>query len=395
MIDPKAITALVPTRECPEAEELYFPLPPSLEVVPLVERGDNVKVGQCIANGSGNLIAPLHSSVSGVVTDLKPIQNSSGGFSTMITIRNDSRYHALPFSSFKGSLRDASVVDLRQRIYSAGIPGLDDPGHPVEELIINATEGEPFLSADHRQIIENTRAIFTGLEVAMRLMNPKWVDIAVDESRSDAVIALRNYALKYSNVRVVPLKKTYPKGADCALVNQITHKRTRQRPIDVGVLVVEISTLAQVGLSMSTGLPFVSRFVTLSGSLLEKKLNLRVRIGTPIKTLLGELISQNAKMPAQLRVIMGGAMTVVSQTSLDVPVTKETNAVLVLSHLNLPEQHCIRCARCVDRCPVYIMPIFAAQNGLQAQECVECGLCSYHCPSNIRLVDRIRKWKQA
>jgi electron transport complex protein RnfC len=239
-------------------------------------------------------------------------------------------------------------------------------------------------------MVEMTKAVFTGIEVAMRILEPQTVTVGIQDHMIDAMITMRNYALKYKNVKIIPLPTLYPQGAERVLIRELTQKRVRNSATDVGVVVLNVATCAAIGQAVISGIPLISRVITVSGTIPEKSYNYRVRIGTPIKTLLPELSPERAQKLGDIRVIMGGPMMGLTQHSLEVPVTKGTTGIILLEHSSYEEQMCIRCGRCIDNCPVFVMPIIAADKGIQAKECMECGLCSYNCPSRIPLVEKIR-----
>ncbi len=398
----KKITGLLPTREAPAPHELVFPLlqHTGTPALPIINVGDAVKVGQLIAKASGNVSANIHSSVSGLVTAIDLAPFSSGIEVMSIRIENDHKYYKVPMATHTRPIKETPKEFLLQRIEDAGIVGLGGkmipthiklrPNKPIAELVINGAECEPYLSADHRVMVEMTKAVFTGIEVAMRILEPQTVFIGIEDHMIDAMITMRNYALKYKNVKVIPLPSIYPQGAERVLVRELTQKRVRRSPLEAGVIALNVSTCAAIGQAVTNGMPLISRVITLSGTQLEKSYNYRVRLGTPIKTLLPELSADRASKLGDLRILMGGPMMGLAQHSLDVPIIKGTTGVLVLEHTVYETQMCIRCGRCIDYCPVFVMPIMAAQQGIQASECMECGLCSYHCPSRIPLVEKIR-----
>lgn len=401
----KKITRLLPTREAPAPHELVFPLcqhmgSPAQSIVTV---GETVKMGQLIAKASGPLSANIHSSVSGKILAIEPAPYGAGINVQSIRIQNDHHYIKVPMSTHTRPIKETPKEFLLQRIEDAGVVGLGGamfpthvklrPDKPVVDLIINGAECEPYISADHRVMVEMTKAVFTGIEIAMRILEPQTVTVGIEDHMIDAMIAMRNYALKYKNVKVVPLPTLYPQGAERVLVRQLTQKRVRRLAIDAGVVVLNVATCAAIGQAVTHGIPLISRIITVSGTIPEKSYNYRVRIGTPIKTLLLELSPDRTAKLGDIRVIMGGPMRGLAQHSLEVPVIKGTTGVLALKHTAYEEQMCIRCGRCIDVCPVFVMPILAATQGTQAAECMECGLCSYYCPSRIPLVEKIRLQK--
>ncbi|MDD5456577.1 MAG: electron transport complex subunit RsxC [Candidatus Margulisbacteria bacterium] len=400
----KISTSHVPSRPAPVPEELVFPLllhagKPSEAIV---KKGDIVKVGQLIAKAVSGISANVHSSVSGEVVNIKDYPHPLGMDLPAIIIKNDFQYTKIDAAPLH-SIKDATKEDLLKMIFDAGIVGMGgaafpthiklNPTNKIKELIINAAECEPYVTSDHRTIIEHTKKIFIGIEVMQKILEPAMVYIGIEDNKQDAIRALKNYSIQYKNIHVITLPTQYPQGAEKILVRQVTGKHVPHLPMEVGVVVVNVSTAAQIGMTATSGLPLIERIVTIAGDLLEKKHNLQVRIGTPIKYLLAELTPEKIQKISPFKILFGGPMMGLSQHNLDVPVLKGTTGILIMSNVVEQESTCLRCGRCVDNCPLYLMPVFAANKGIQAAECMECGLCAYNCPSKINLVQRIKLQK--
>jgi len=397
----KILTSHLPITTAPETDTYIFPVSQHIgkPAVPVVIKGEKVKVGQLIAKAEPGCSANIHSSVSGEVMDIKDSPHSSGVNTKCIIIKNDNQYTKIKTSSPK-QLKDMTKSQLIQMVEDCGIVGLGGatfptvikikPGKPVEELIINGAECEPYLTADHRLMVEYTHDIFVGIEILQKILEPKKTFIGVEDNKPDAILSLKKALIRHNNIQIVSLPTKYPQGAEKILVKQITKKRIKKLPIDKGVVVINVATAAQIGKSFETGMPLIDRIVTISGEEINKHHNYLVRIGTPISVLLPEL---KKDLDKTIKVISGGPMMGVSQHNLDIPVTKGTSGIIVIKNVIKEEGTCSRCAKCIDNCPLSLMPILAAKKGIQAMDCMECGLCAYNCPCNINLVQRIRLQK--
>ncbi len=397
---------MTPSQTASAPEELIFHLAAhsGKPAIPLVFQGDLVKVGQLIAKADGHDSANIHSSISGEVKSLSDYPHPNGFNLPSIIIKNDHKNTKVPFIPLK-SIKGTSKEELIQRIFDAGIVEMDGsmiPTHlkfnsqkKVNEIIINGAECEPYLTCDNRLMVEQTKYIFLGIDILLEILKPSKVYIAVQDNKPEAIYALRNYGIRYKNVKIVTLPTRYPIGADKVLVRYITKNRSSKLPHELGVLVFSMASTAQIGLSVTTGSPLTERLVTLSGDLIDKKMNIRVKLGTPIKHLLSELTEEKAAKHNPFRIILGGPLTGLSQHNTDVPIMKNTSGLLVLKEQSEPEQDCIRCGRCIDCCPMFLIPTLVIKNAVQIEECIECGACSYHCPSKINLVSQIHNLKNS
>jgi len=397
----KILTSHLPIVDAPESDIYVFPVSQHIgkPAIPVVEKGDKVKVGQLLAKADAGFSANTHSSVSGEVTDVKKYAHATGNDVTSIIVKNNYKYTTIKTAKAK-ALKDVSKKQLIQMIIDAGIVGLGGATFPtaikvqtdkkVEELILNGAECEPYLTADHRLMIEDKEMIFLGIQILQKILEPTKTVIGVEDNKPDAIHALKKASLQHKNIKIFTLPTKYPQGAEKVLVKQITGKKIRKLPIDKGVVVINVATAAQIGKSFTSGLPLIDRIVTVSGEAIEKHHNYRVRLGTPISVLIPELAEEKNKT---VKLLSGGPMMGVCQHNLDVPVSKGTSGLIVISNVIKEEQTCSKCAKCIDNCPLFLMPILAAKKGIQAMDCMECGLCSYNCPSNINLVQRIRLQK--
>lgn len=393
----------------PECDQLIIPVSQHIgapcEVIVAV--GDQVMMGQKIAESKSFVSAPIHASVSGKVTAIAPYPHPIGKAVLSIVIENDKLY--TPAENIKpakplAELSSAEIVDLIKDAGLVGLGGATFPTHvkltppkekPVDTLILNGAECEPYLSADHRVMLEYTGDIIMGIRIMAKALAIKSVFIGIEDNKLDAINMLKkeitgqqldgrigsvNHNLI---IKVVSLKTKYPQGAEKILVKSILKRKVPAKgiPLDVGVVVSNVGTVAQIAQSFKTGMPLIERVVTVVGDGIDQPGNYLVKIGTPFKAFF-------SKPDAAAKVVMGGPMMGFAQWTLDVPVIKGTSGILSLPKSDEEEQPCIRCARCVQACPIGLMPLFDADDS-----CMECGCCAYVCPAKRHLVQRIKLGK--
>ncbi|MFO8059247.1 MAG: RnfABCDGE type electron transport complex subunit C, partial [Bacillota bacterium] len=271
------------------------------------------------------------------------------------------------------------------------------PDTSVDTVILNGCECEPFLTCDHRVMLEETEYIVSGLEAIMKACEAERGVIGVEDNKPDAYEALRR-AVGDRPYEVVSLKTKYPEGAEKQLIDAITGREVPPGglPLNIGVVVSNVSTAVAVARALKSGIPLIERVVTVSGDVIAEPKNLRVRLGTPYEVLL-EACGGFTEPPARL--ISGGPMMGLAVYDLDIPVTKGTSGLVALSDGVSPileEGPCIRCGRCVEACPSFLMPLYLAtypdESALEYRplDCIECGCCTYVCPGNRHLLQRIR-----
>lgn len=381
---------------------------------PLVKPGDAVLMGQKIGEPTGSG-APVHSSVSGTVKGIKQRTLASGVLADCIIIENDGR------DSKSGSLcaiadpMNADISELLDAVREAGLVGLGGAAFPthvklsppedkkIEYLIINGAECEPYLTGDHRMMVENPGEVMDGARIAARILGVKHVKIGIESNKPDAFSALK--ACAGGSVDVCMLRTKYPQGGEKQLIRALTGRRVPPGglPMDVGCVVLNVSTAAQLSMSLRSGLPLISRVITVTG-MVKNPCNLRVRVGTDV----GSVIEQaGGALPGADRVILGGPMMGTGAYNMNTPVTKAIGGVVLLgAEKPRRETNCIRCAGCVRACPMGLMPLniyalakkqrFAeATAGERALDCIECGACAYGCPAKLPLVHMIRVVKRA
>jgi electron transport complex protein RnfC len=384
---------------------------------PVVKKGDRVLVGQMIGETSGFVSSTIHSSVSGIVLTVGPFSHPSGKQVLAVEIENDGFDESVAFTPF-GNWRDAAPGELIQQIQAAGIVGMGGASFPthvklsppsnktIDTLIINGAETEPFLTADHRLMVERTEHLLTGILILKKILNVSNCFIGIEENKVDANQAIMSVLKdqKYKEVKLSRLKVKYPQGGEKQLINAITGLEVPSGglPMDIGCVVQNVGTAVAVYEAVIQGIPLYERVITVSGPVVKNPKNLMVRIGTPIRMLLE---ATNTDFSAAKKVIMGGPMMGITQSDLDAPVIKSTTGILVLN-TNQPAVRrypCINCGHCVRACPMHLIPSRLAKFVEKEKteetiewnimECMECGSCAYVCPSKINLVHFMRLGK--
>lgn len=418
----KAQSVGVAIRPADLPERLYIPLQQHIgaPAKPIVQVGDQVLKGQKIADANGFVSLPVHASTSGVVEAIRlhPVQHPSQIDSLCIVIKADGKDRWIerkPVADYRLHT-NKDILDL---IREAGIAGMGGAGFPsvvklgikagtrIEQLILNAVECEPYITADDRLMQERAAEIVTGLEIMAWLVEPKEILIAIEDNKPIAIDAMRK-ACQGKPMEVVVLPTQYPSGAEKQLIRLLTGKEVHSGglPVDVGVVCQNVGTAWAVKRAIIDGEPLISRITTVTGDAIAHKGNYEVRIGTPVAGLLKQAGLKRDKMQ---RLLMGGPMMGFSIHDPAVPVVKTTNCLLAPTEQEFPdpapEQSCIRCASCAQACPVNLLPQqlywfskakeFDKAAHFSLFDCIECGACAYVCPSSIPLVQYFRFAKGA
>lgn len=385
---------------------------------PVVQVGDEVKVGQKIGEAKGFVSSPVHSSVSGKVVAVEPRLYSGGMAVNCVVIESDMQNTVMPEIVSKGELSALTAEDIKNIIKEAGIVGMGGatfpthvklappPDKKVDTVILNGAECEPYLTSDHRLMLEYPEDVVFGLQALMKALGVRKGYIGIESNKPDALEKVYEAAKGIEDIEVVALKTKYPQGAEKQLIHACTKREVPSGglPADAGVVVNNVGTAAAVAKAIRTGMPLIERIVTITGQGVNSPKNLIVKIGTSFK----EVIEQCGGLKGKIgKIIAGGPMMGITQFSLDIPVIKGTSGILVLSEeeARLPEpSNCIRCGKCVEVCPINLMPVNISAcslanrheqaEALNAMDCIECGSCSFVCPAKRPLVDSIRVSKR-
>ncbi len=385
---------------------------------PIVKAGDEVKLGQKIGEAKGFVSAPIHSSVSGKVMAVEPRLYPGGTAVICVVIESDMQDTLFEGVKSYGSLDNLTPDEIKNIVKESGIVGMGGaafpthvklsppPGKHLDAVILNGAECEPYLTSDHRLMLEQAEKVVFGLQALMKAAGVKKGYIGIENNKPDAIEALYKASQGIEGIEVVALHTKYPQGAEKQLIYACTKKEVPSGglPADVGVIVNNVGTAAVIADAIREGMPLVERIVTITGAAVKEPKNLLVRIGTSFKEVVeqcGGLVENPGK------IIAGGPMMGIAQFTLDVPVIKGTSGILILSEkeARLPEpSNCIRCGKCVDVCPISLMPINISAFSLQdkfeqaeachAMDCIECGSCSFVCPAKRPLVDSIKVAKR-
>lgn len=383
----------------------------------LVKVGDEVKVGQKIGESKAFLSAPVHSSVSGVVKSITTMYTPAGIKSKCIVIESNGQNELFESVEPKGDLDKLTSEEILDIIKEAGIVGLGGAAYPchakiaksdgkkVEEVILNGAECEPYLTCDHRLMLEGSYKIVYGLRTLMKYMEADKGYIGVENNKMDAIKALNEAIPEGSNIKLANLKTKFPQGDSYRMVYSITGKTVPQggRCKDVGIMVNNVATAYAIAEAILEGKPLYERVVTVTGNGIKEPKNLLVKIGTSIGDLIEQCGGFNGK-PG--KVIAGGPMTGMAQFTLDTPITKCTSGIIVFTEEEAkpqPISDCIKCGKCLEVCSVGLQPLYISayslKNNLEVAErynataCIECGACSYVCPANRPLTESIKHAK--
>ena len=385
----------------------------------LVAKGDRVKVGQLIAKGEAFVSANLHASCSGVVSKVDNIADITGFKKPAIVIDVEDDIWEEDIDRSKDIVADIKLekADIIAKIKEKGIVGLGGAcfpthvklmipeGKKAEYCIINAAECEPYISIDNRIMIERGEEFIIGATILRKALDLQDVYIGIEENKSEAIANLLKIAAKYQGVHIEVLKTKYPQGAEKQLIKAITNREVPagKLPIDVGCVVDNVSTALAVYEAVQKNKPLISNYLTYSGKSVEHPKNYCVRLGTPIQ----EIIAANGGLKEDTcKLISGGPMMGKAISNLSAYTTKGFSSLLQMNEKEARLQepkNCIRCARCVDACPMglepYLLSVLAKQGRLeeceqeQIMSCIECGSCQFTCPSARPLLDYIRLGK--
>ncbi len=389
--------------------------------VPVVQKGDKVKVGQLIGRANGFVSSNVHSSVSGTVVKIENALDASGykRLSVFIDAEGDEWLETIDRSTEVIRECKLSKEEIIQKITDAGIVGLGGatfpahvkltppPGKKAEVLIVNAVECEPYLTCDHQLMMEKCEEILVGVTIIMKALQVSKAIIGIENNKRDAIELFQNQisTRSFDGIEVMPLKVQYPQGGEKQLIDAVIRRQVPSGalPIEVGAVVQNVGTVYAIYEAVQKNKPLIERIITITGKSLVNPGNYRVRIGTPLIN----VVDQAGGIPEDTgKIIGGGPMMGRALMSLDIPTAKGSAGVLFMTEAEAHRkqaQNCIRCARCVSACPMGLEPyllnvqtdrkLWSDVEKNRVLDCIECGSCSYSCPACIPLLDNIRYGK--
>ena len=408
---------VVPLEEAPAQVVIPMSMHVGAPCKPIVAVGDEVTVGQKIGEIAG-LGAPIHASVSGKVVAVEPRPHPGGDVMMSVVIEND--YKDTPHPSIVhrdnvDALTSQEIIDI---VKEAGITGMGGAGFPThvklsgavgkaDTIILNGAECEPYITADHRLMLERGEAVIGGARFIMKALGLKEATIGIEGNKLDAVEHLKSLLPNGdTSIHVETLKTRYPQGAEKQLIQRVTGREVPPGglPADVGCTVFNVATAAAIYDAVTEGKPLTHRNVTITGGAIERPMNVNAPIGTPVEHLIK--MAGGFKTQPQ-RLLMGGPMMGNPQYDLTAPMFKGTNCILALTDTEAAiqdtEPTCLRCGRCVNACPMHLMPLYMHMyaekrawhelEGYNIMDCMECGSCNYICPARIHLVQSFRMAK--
>ncbi|WP_243165834.1 electron transport complex subunit RsxC [Anaerofilum hominis] len=401
------------TVDMPVPEKILLPMQQHIggTAVPMVKKGDQVFVGTLVGRAEGYISAPIHSGVSGTVTDVREIQISSGARVPAVEITADGSQTVDP------AIAPPAVTDYESfttAIRASGLVGLGGAGFPtsvkltmkdlsvIDTLIINGAECEPYITADNREFVENPEDVMSGIMAVKKWLGVKNVIIAIERNKPEAMDVMFGLIKGDASITVKPLPSVYPQGAEKILIESCTGREVPRGglPSDVGCIVMNVSSVAFVAAYLRTGMPLISRRLTVDGGAVAEPKNVRVIVGTPIADVLAFCGGTKGEVG---EIITGGPMMGVSVVDTAFPILKQNNAVLAFprSEAELPPvQECIHCGRCIEACPMGLSPVIIAKaynahdlpglDKLMVDLCMECGCCSFVCPAKRPVTETMR-----
>lgn len=413
----KGLTKGMAIENLPAPALVYIPMSQhtGAPARPVVGEGDTVEKGQLLAEAGGYVSANMHAPVSGRVKAAQKIQNLLGVFVDHVVIENDGGERWAEGMNRPREWQGLSAEAMREIVLSAGIVGMGGAAFPthvklnppgdkkIDTLVINGAECEPYLTCDYRLMLERADGIAGGISILKKILRVARVIVGIEANKADAAEKMRAALASDPSVMVELLKVKYPQGAEKQMISSVLRREVPSGglPMDVGVVVHNVATCYAIYEAVTLGKPLIERVVTVSGDGVERPGNYMVRLGTPVNVLLeASGVAKDAK-----RIIAGGPMMGVAFFNTDLPVQKGTSGIVVLREApDLVQRDCIRCGRCVDVCPLGIVPTDIARavehervgeyGPLHAADCMECGSCAFICPARIPLVQYIKQAKQ-
>ena len=419
--DGKALTQDKPIKVIlpKENSELFFPMSQHIGAPcePCVQKGDYVKVGQKIGEATGFVSSPIFSSVSGEVVDIRPMLVPLGVKSLAVVIKNDGKmeeyegmqprdYTKMTNDEILTAVKEGGVVGMGGAGFPTHVKLAPPPGTKIDYVLVNAAECEPYLTCDYRLMLEQSDKLIEGLKIVLKLHpNAKGV-IGIEDNKPEAIKLLSEKVKDIPNIEVVSLLKKFPQGSEKHLIYAITKREVPSGalPSAVNCIVDNVVTIISVYNAVAEGRPVMRKVVTVSGGAPANPGNYQIRVGMTYRDLVDQI--GGFKVEPE-KMIAGGPMMGIAMYTLDVATTKTSSALLCFTPAESfipPERNCIRCAKCVEHCPMGLQPFmlnqlalrgdgegFVANHGL---DCIECGSCSYECPAKRQLAQSIKSTKK-
>lgn len=415
-MDSKYYTESLKIESLPIPKEVFIPLQQHIGAPckAVVEIGEEVRIGQVIGAVDAYVSSPVHATISGKVKAIGKFAHPTGSRTEMVhIIASDEEepngvytevdWTNLPIDEMKSRIKNAGIVGLGGAAFPTHVKLSPPEDKPIDTFILNGCECEPFLTADHRLMLETPDEILKGMAIIMKVLGVKKGYVGIESNKPDAIESMQKAVSKYG-FEIVTVKTKYPQGAEKMLIKAIKKRKvpTGGLPMDVGVVVQNVGTAAAVANAISYEKPLTQRIVTVTGNGIKEPKNLLVTIGTRFSDVIeycGGLVDETAQ------VFMGGPMMGIAQYDLSVPVIKATSGIVCTTDYRQIEPiACIGCGSCVKSCPMFLMPTRLAHLSLirhwsnadkmGIMNCIECGSCTYVCPSSIPLVQWIRVGKQ-
>jgi electron transport complex protein RnfC len=414
--DKKELSANKPIQISKPPQRVVIPLSQHLGAPckPIVSINQEVKRGELIGEPTGFVSAPVHSSVSGKVIAIGEFLNAMGRMVMSVVIENDGKdewtilkdnpdYIDLPPEAIKEKIKAAGIVGMGGAAFPTVVKLSPPKEKPIDTVILNGSECEPYLTGDYRLMLEKPNEIIEGLKILMKVLGVNRAFVGIEDNKPDAVRTMKEAAEGLGNIEVCALRTKYPQGAEKMLIKTLTGREVPPRalPMDVKVVVQNVGTAFAIYEAVRYGKPLIERVVTVTGEGITNPGNMLVRIGTMVSDLIEEC---GGLKDEKLKVISGGPMMGFSIPSLDIPVTKGTSGILALPEGEIVHAEdfgpCIRCGRCLDVCPMGLMPMMLSIYAEKGQyegakeynlfDCFECGSCAFVCPSKRPIVQLVR-----
>jgi electron transport complex protein RnfC len=417
----KELTAALPIRRMPYPREVVIPLrqhagkPARL----VVREGDHVLRGDVLGEADGFVSSPVHASATGRVVEIGLWPHPDGSMDTAVRIAVNAYSAQMPRPRMVPRWEELANDEIIAAVKAGGVVGLGGAAFPthvklapprdiqVHTIILNGAECEPYLTTDHRIMVEYPERVHLGARIMMKTLGAKRVVIGVEKNKPDAIAALEHLRPTDIDVTVLPMTVKYPQGAEKMLIKTVTGREvpSGKLPVSLGVVVQNVGSAASIAEIFDTGLPLLERIVTVSGPGVKRPANLVVPVGTKLRDLLDACggLNDNAG-----EIIFGGPMMGNAVANLDTPIIKGTTGVVVLEQAQTRQQAtypCIHCGRCLDACPVFLNPSmlgdyarmqrYEEMEALHLADCMLCGSCSFVCPSNIPLAQMFQASKSA